>query len=144
MARPSEIALISSLLEHEAESVKDLAKAVIKALDEDRAKRESWVVRIRLADRTFGLGPFITEHQALLTTRMMLPGTEDDELLKYVARLVPVSIMQDSIKESNGRYCIKCKHPVLAHNWPKVPFHGCVVGYKTGKPGTGCQCGRVM
>lgn len=144
--RPSEVKLVTELLESEASDVEALAKAVITQLDLDREKRDSWVVRVSLGGETFGLGPYITQHQALLAARMMRPGVEDDVLLLSVARLVSPRILGDDAIDPETKsafICEECGHPTIAHSWPKAKVSGCVVGYQTGKPETGCQCGRA-
>jgi hypothetical protein len=61
--RKSEVGLLVKLLERDWESVEDLAKALIEALDEDRAKRTSYVAIAQMGSRPgqvwyLGLGPY--------------------------------------------------------------------------------------
>lgn len=148
--------MVTALLESEAENVEELAKAVIKELDAMRAARDQWVVRISLGGQIFGMGPYPTQHQALLASRQLMPGMEDDWLLGSVVKLVRPTFLKEIEHEHMGtasghpagRYCIECRHPLIAHDWPgeKGVYvrRGCMVGYKAKKPDSGCQCGRTI
>lgn len=133
--RPTEVALVADLLSHEASSVDALAKSVIQALDASRAKRDHYVVRIRVDDLTFGIGPFPTENAALEAARAMHPELDDDTLRKYVAKLWrPGFLDEPDIAPRLRTYCEGCTHPMVAHDWPKSKVKGCVVA--------GCSCGK--
>lgn len=142
--RPTEVRLVQALLEHEAESTEDLAKAIIRELDLSREGRDHHFVRLNLAGLVSALGPFNTEHQALLAARQMKPGTEDEVLMRSVGRLVSPRILgHEEVAPKLGTFCGECQHPMLTHEWPRAKVRGCVIGYEAGKPETGCQCGRA-
>lgn len=42
--KPTEVRLVASMLEHEADSADDLAKQIIEALDAKRESDEKWVI----------------------------------------------------------------------------------------------------
>lgn len=133
--RPTEVKLVSELLEHEAESVEALSKAVIEALDRDRAKRETFVIRIRIGPDTFGMGPFVTRNAAIKTARAMHPEAPDEVIEGCVARLMPPLMLDtEEVAPKVGNYCPTCSHPMVAHDWPKAKIRGCVVA--------GCPCGN--
>lgn len=147
--RPTEVKLVERLLETEAEDVTALAKAVITELDADRQKRDTWVIRISLGGETFGMGPYITEGKALAAARKIMPGADDEYLRGAIAKLVRPSFLQERDEEQmSGRYCIECRHPLIAHDWPgergNYVRRGCMVGYQPKKPDSGCQCGRFI
>lgn len=140
--RPTEVKAVTALLEHEASSVEELAKAVIKTIDEMRESRDHYVVRINLGE-DFAVGPFPTRNAAEAAARTMHPEAEPGRITGAVQRLVPVTFMQgESVEPKLGQYCETCGHPNLTHNWPKARVAGCIVGYRAGKPESGCQCGR--
>jgi hypothetical protein len=133
--RPTEVALIADLLSQEHESVEALAAEVIRTLDRDRAKRDHYVIRVRVDDLTFGIGPFRTEGAALTAARAMHPSLSDEELRRSVAKLWrPTLLDEEPVAPTLGRYCVACTHPLVAHDWPKSKIKGCVV--------TGCSCGK--
>lgn len=136
--------MVAALLEHEAESTEDLAKAIIRELDLSREGRDAFFVRINLAGMVSALGPFATQHQALLAARQMKPGEEDDTLLRAVGTLVTPRILgHEEVAPKLGTFCVGCTHPMMTHEWPRAKVRGCIVGYEAGKPDTGCQCGRT-
>lgn len=158
-SRKSEVKLVTEYLEGPATDVEALAKAVITALDEDRIRREQYVIRMSLGGLYYGMGPFITETQALNAARMMRPDTEDDDvLMRSVARLMPPTLLTTKEPETLAGTCPDCGHPKIAHDWPKAKVSGCVVGYRATATGdtrskklspeearaTGCQCGRRL
>lgn len=132
--RSTEVKLVADLLSYDAESVEDLAKAVITQLDEDRKKRDNYVVRVNMAGNVFGLGPYPTENKALAAARVVAPGLDDDELKRSVARLLPPVTLDEVAKTKPAAWCVECQHPMVAHDWPKSKIPGCVV--------KGCLCGK--
>lgn len=138
--RKTEVKAVADMLSHEAEDVTALAEAVIRVLDEMRAGRDWWAVRV--AHPTAGMGPFATEGQALEAARIMAPGVEDDTLRGAIYRLTTPRLLDEPTDVPPGTKCTECDHPMVTHNWPKAPVRGCIVGYKAGKPKSGCQCGR--
>jgi hypothetical protein len=65
----------------------------------------------------------------------MHPDAPEEQLRGSIARLWrPGFLDEEPMPERSGRYCIECKHPVIAHDWPKSKIRGCVV--------TGCSCGK--
>jgi hypothetical protein len=63
-ARPTEIKLVAGLLEAPAESVEELAKAVINALDENRKGRQEFVLVTYDKPMVYAYGPYSTKLQA--------------------------------------------------------------------------------
>lgn len=142
--RPTEVKRVVALLDEEAESVTDLAKAVIKTLDEMREDYEQWSINISVAGVKHSMGPFKTEHAAATAAMSMLGTLDRDEAMKYVTKMVNPRWLNDpEVKVRLKTVCDECEHPTIAHDWPsaKVP-RGCMVGYVAGDPDSGCQCGR--
>lgn len=133
--RPTEVKLVADLLSYEAESVDELAAAVIDALDRDRRKRDHFVIRVTMADLSFGIGPYATRGEAVRAARLMHPDAPDEQIQRAVARLIPPSILEeDETAPKLGSYCQDCEHPMVTHDWPKSRIAGCVVA--------GCMCGK--
>lgn len=142
--RPTEVKATVELLEHEAEDTTSLAKAIIKRIDTMRQDYESWSINISLGGQRFSMGPFGTENAAASAVMAMLGTLDREEAMRYVTKMVnPRMLAEPEIKTRLKTICSECDHPMVAHDWPssKVP-RGCIVGYITGKPETGCQCGR--
>lgn len=64
MARPTEVKAVVALLEQPAESVTELAKAIIATVDEARQDRTDYVVVRQLNGLADGFGPYATYAQA--------------------------------------------------------------------------------
>lgn len=132
--RPTEIKLVAELLSYEAESVEELAEAVIKALDEDRRKRDSYVVVASVGTETFGIGPYPTKGQAEAVALQLRDDLPPEQVKGAVRRLIRPAIIEDDLAAQIGTHCADCSHPMVAHDWPKSKIPGCVVG--------GCLCGK--
>jgi hypothetical protein len=142
--RPTEVKRVVALLDEDAEDVTALAKAVIKAVDEMRVDYDSWSINVNLGGRRFVMGPFGTENAAASAAMSMLGTLDREDAMQYVQKMInPKILAEPTIKARLKTVCSECDHPMVAHDWPssKVP-RGCIVGYITGKPETGCQCGR--
>jgi hypothetical protein len=142
--RPTEVKAVVPLLEHEAESTTDLAKAIIKTLDEMRLDYDQWSINISLGGQRFSMGPFGTENAAATAVMSMLGTLDRDEAMKYVTKMVnPRMLAEKEVKVKLKTRCSECNHPMVAHDWPsaRVP-RGCMVGYVAGQPDSGCTCGR--
>lgn len=142
--RPTEVKRVVALLDDEASDVTDLAKAVIKTLDEMRQDYESWSINVSLGGQRFSMGPFGTENAAATAAMSMLGTLDREEAMKYVTKMInPRMLAEPDIKPRLKTMCDECSHPMIAHNWPssKVP-RGCMVGYVAGDRDSGCQCGR--
>lgn len=142
--RPTEVKAVAELLEHEAESTTELAKAIIKRLDVMRKDYDRWSVNIHLAGVKHSMGPFDTENQAVGAVMGMLGTLNREDAEPYITRMInPRMLEAPEVKVQLKTWCVECKHPMVAHNWPsaKVP-RGCMVGYVAGQRDSGCQCGR--
>ena len=142
--RPTEVKRVVALLDDEASDVTDLAKAVIKTLDEMRRDYDQWSINVSLGGQRFSMGPYGTENAAASAVMAMLGTLDRDEAMKYVTKMVnPRMLEEPEMKVRLKSTCEECGHPSAAHDWPssKVP-RGCIVGYVTGHPESGCQCGR--
>jgi hypothetical protein len=142
--RPTEVKAVVPLLEHEAEDTTSLAKAIIKTVDEMRRDYDQWSVNVSLGGQRFSMGPFGTENAAATAVMSMLGTLDRDEAMKYVSKMInPRMLAEPEVKARLKTFCQECEHPMAAHDWPssKVP-RGCIVGYTTGDPASGCQCGR--
>lgn len=132
--RPTEIKLVSKLLSYEAESVDELAEAVIKALDEDRRKRDSYVIKAEVGGEVYGIGPYPTRGAAEKVAVQLRPDLDEDVVKGAVVRLIRPAIIDDDLAENVSVHCQECGHPRVAHDWPKSKIPGCVVA--------GCLCGK--
>jgi hypothetical protein len=132
--RPTEVKLVSKLLSYEAESVDEMAEAVIHALDEDRRKRDSYVIKAEVGGEVYGIGPYTTRGDAERVAVALRPDLEPDVVKGAVVRLIRPAIIEDDMSGNVGTHCAECGHPTLAHDWPKSKVPGCVV--------TGCLCGK--
>ena len=144
IVRPTEVKAAVELLEHEAEDVQALAKAIIKRLDEMRKDYDQWSVNVSIGGVKHSMGPFGTENAAAAAVMSMLGTLDRDEAMKYVTKMInPRWLDEPETKVKLKTECPECSHPMVAHDWPsaKVP-RGCMVGYVTGQPESGCQCGR--
>lgn len=143
--RPTEVRAVAALLSTEASSAEELAKAIIKTLDELREDREYYSVNVTIAKEGYSMGPFNTENQAVSAVMAMLGTLDRDEALRYVRKMIPPGILSEpTVQKQLRQWCVKCEHPMVAHDWPsaKVP-RGCMVGYDPKDRDAGCQCGRV-
>jgi len=134
--RPTEVKLVAELLSYEAEDIESLAAAVIDALDQDRQRREHYVIRTSMGDGlTFGIGPYATRGAATRDAKRMHPDAPNEQIERAVARLIPPTILQEKeVAPKLGGYCETCQHPKVTHDWPKSKIAGCVVD--------GCLCGK--
>lgn len=132
--RSTEVKLVAELLSYEAESVEELAKAVIKALDQDRRKRDSYAIRASVGEGIYGIGPFTTRKQAEDVALQMRPDLPEQDVKNSVFRLIRPAIVEDDLAHQVDHYCVECRHPMVTHDWPKSKILGCVV--------PGCLCGK--
>lgn len=132
--RSTEVKLVADLLSHEAESVEELAKAVIKALDQDRRKRDSYAIRASVGQGIYGIGPFNTRNQAETVALAMRPDLPEQDVKNSVVRLIRPAIIEDDLAHVVDTMCHQCDHPMTTHDWPKSKIPGCVV--------PGCLCGK--
>lgn len=138
--RPSEIKLVADLLADPDEiEVEDLAEIVIQALDRDRRKRDSYVVKIALREDdevVWGLGPYPTRGEAEKVAQALRPDLPADTVKGAVVKLIRPEIVETDLAQNIGTFCIACRHPMVAHDWPKSKIQGCVVA--------GCTCGKTI
>ena len=85
--KPTEVRLVASLLQAEAESADMLAKQIIESLDEKRDKdNDMWVIIRKWRTVISVLGPYSTVGAAnRVATKLVSPGP--DEALAYVVKV---------------------------------------------------------
>lgn len=143
MPRPTEVKLVVGLLESDHEDVQALAKDVIEQLDASRAARDYYQINIAMGGQRFAMGPFVTETGAVNAVIKMLgkDNCTKEDAVQYVGRMVNPAILKDPEVEPHlGTYCDNCKHPTVAHKWPKARHAGCMVGFNPEYPDRGCPC----
>lgn len=132
--RKTEVKLVADLLMQEAEDVEELAKRVIDSLDQDRRKRDSYVIRASVGSEVWGIGPYPTRGAAERVAVQLRPDLPEDQVKGAVVRLVKPAVMEDDLAPRLNTFCPECSHPMVTHDWPKAKIKGCVIG--------GCLCGK--
>src|SRR5213595_523167 len=99
-ARPTEVKAVVELLNAPADSVDDLAKAIINTVDELRGSRVQWVVLKRMGQHVSAWGPYPTPRKAYdAIIKEQVPRISGD--LLFVVPLYTVAMGEEAFVKAD-------------------------------------------